>query len=190
MIVIASPFDQLRERAVERRVDAVAVAERDDRAVQEVDLGLAAGLDVLEHRRLVPVGDVLAGGVVEELLGAHVEHDPLRVGDGASLGHHRPGELAGRRLGDLPVRAPGQRGDRVRGGVEDQLPPLGAARVRERMGRHPGARARVGERLDRRHRRRARLERADVRVALRVPADVARLDHVARRERRAADHLA
>jgi hypothetical protein len=69
----------------------VALAERDDRAVQKVDLGLAAGLDVLQHGRLVPVGDVPAGGVVEELLRAHVEDDPLRVRDRAPLSHDRPG---------------------------------------------------------------------------------------------------
>ena len=95
-----------------------------------------------------------------------------------------------RRLGDAAVGEAGERSDRVRGGVEDQLAPLRAACVLERVRGHPPARARVGERLDLVHRRRARLERADVGIALRVPADVAGLDDVAGREGRAADHLA
>jgi hypothetical protein len=49
-------------------------------------------------------------------------------------------ELARRgELGDLAVREAGQRGDRVRGGVEDQLPPLGASGVLEGVSRHPAA---------------------------------------------------
>ena len=56
------------------------------------------------------------------------------------------------------------------------------------VGRHPGARARVGEPLDLVDRRRLRLEGADRRVALHVPLDVARLDDPAGREGRAADH--
>ena len=40
--------------------DAELAPEASDAAVQEVDLGLPARLDVLEHARLVPVGDVRA----------------------------------------------------------------------------------------------------------------------------------
>ena len=117
----------------------MAIAEVDDGAVQEVDLGGPARLDVLQHRRLVVVGDLLAGGKLEQLLRGHVERDPLRVGHGPPLGHDRPGEVARRRLGDAPVREARERADRIRRGVEDQLAPLGSARVRERVRRHAAA---------------------------------------------------
>ena len=39
--------------------------ESNDAAVQVVDLGRPSRLDVLQHRRLVVVGDVLLGGVVD-----------------------------------------------------------------------------------------------------------------------------
>ena len=57
-----------------------------------------------------------------------------------------------------------------------------------RVRRHPAAGARVGEPLDLGERRRARLERPERRVALHVPLHVARLEDLAGRERRAADH--
>ena len=57
----------------------------DDAAVQIVDLSLPARLDVLQHRRLVVVGDLGARRVVDQLLGIRVEHDPLRGRDGLPL---------------------------------------------------------------------------------------------------------
>ena len=146
-------------------------------------------LDVLEHARTVVVGHVGPGGVVDQRLRVGVQLDPLRGGDRLALVDEPGDERAQRRvLADAPVREAGERADRVRRRVEDQLPPLRAARVGDRLRRHPGAGARVGEALDLGERRRARLERAERRVALHVPLHVARLEDAAGRERRAADH--
>ena len=49
-------------------------------------------------------------------------------------------------LAEAPLREARQRAERVARGVEDQLGPLRAAGVGERLGRHPAARHRVGER--------------------------------------------
>ena len=61
-------------------------------------------------------------------------------------------------------------------------------RVGDRGGRHAGSRAGLGETLDRLERRRLRLERAEGGVALDVPLHVTRLEQLAGREGRAADH--
>ena len=145
-------------------------AEADDAAVQVVDLRRRARLHVLEHARLVAVGDVGPRGVVDQLLGVGVELDPLRGGDGLALVHEPADERAEvRPLAHAAVRQAGERADRVRRRVEDHLPPLRPARVGHRRRRHPAAGARVGQPLDLLRGRRARLERPEGRVALARP---------------------
>ena len=96
-----------------------------DAAVQVVDLGRAPRFHVLEHARFVIVRDVGSGGVVDQLLRVRVEDDPLRGRDRLALLDERTHECAQvRPLADAPVRQPGERADRVRGGVEDHLAPL------------------------------------------------------------------
>ena len=80
-------------------------AEASDAAVQVVDLGRPPRLDVLQHRRLVVVRDVLARGVVDELLRIVVELDALRGGDGLALVDEAGDERAQvRALADAAVR--------------------------------------------------------------------------------------
>ena len=124
-------------------------AEAGDAAVQVVDLRRPPRLDVLQHRRLVVVRDVLARGVVDQPFGIGVELDPLRRGDGLALVDEAGDERAQvRALADAAVREPRQRAERVRRGVEDHLAPLRAARVGDGARRHARARARIGEALD------------------------------------------
>ena len=142
-------FDQGRDGLVERGRDAVLTPEADDAAVEPVDLGRPASLDVLEHRRLVAVRDLGLGGMVDQRLGVGVEHDPLRCGDGLALVDEpadEPAQVGA--LADAPVREPGERADRVRRGVEDHLAPLRAPGVLDGGRRHAAARAGVGEPLD------------------------------------------
>ena len=95
------------------------------------------------------VGDLRLRRVVDELLGIGVERDPLRRRDSLALVDERAHERA--QVGPLAhaaVREPGQRADRVRRGVEDDLAPLRRARVGDGRRRHPAARARVRKPLD------------------------------------------
>ena len=165
------------------------VAEADDAAVQVVDLGAPPRLDVLEHAGLVVVAHLGLGGVIDQRLGVGVEHDALGAGDRLALvdqaAHERPqvGPLA-----DAPVREAGERAERIRGRVEDDLAPLRRSRIGDGVRRHARAGARIGQPLDLLGRRGLRLERPERRVALHVPLHDARLEHLAGRERRAADH--
>ena len=63
----------------------------------------------------MPVRDVGTGGVVDELLGIGVEHDPLGGGDGLALVDEPGDERAEiRPLADAAVGEAGERADRVR----------------------------------------------------------------------------
>ena len=135
------------------------------------------------------VGDVGPGGVVDQVLGVGVEHDPLRDRDRLALVDEARDERAERTvLADAPMCEAGQRADRIRGCVEDHLAPLGAARVGHGGRGQAGAGTRLGEALDLFERRRPRLEGAERGVALDVPLHVAGLDDASRREGRPADH--
>ena len=126
--------------------------------------------------------------MVDELLGIRVERDPLRAGDGLSLVDERADDRA--QVGPLAhaaVREPGERADRVRRGVEDDLAPLRGSRIGDGRRGHPAARARVREPRDLVRVRRLRLEGAERRLALDVPLHDAGLDDLPRRKRRAAD---
>ena len=123
------------------------------------------------------------------VLGVGVELDPLRRGDRLSLVDETGDERAQvGPLADTAVRQAGERPDRVRRRVEDDLPPLRAAGVRDRLGRHAAARARLGEPFDLRGGRRLRLERAERRVAPHVPLNVAGFDDLPGGEGRAPYH--
>ena len=129
--------------------DAEAAAEADDAAVQVVDLGAPARLDVLEHAGLVVVGHLALRGVVDQRLGIGVEGDPLRARDGLALVDQAADQRAQvGPLADPPVREAGERAERVRGRVEDDLAPLRGPRVGDGVRRHAGARAGVGQALD------------------------------------------
>src|SRR5205823_8440109 len=71
-------FHERLDRSVEWRRHAALLAEADDAAVEVVDLRLPPRLDVLEHRRLVAVGDLELRTVVEQLRGIGIELDALR----------------------------------------------------------------------------------------------------------------
>ena len=126
-----------------------AVAEADDAAVQVVDLGAPARLDVLEHAGLVVVAHLGLGGVVDQRLGVGVERDALGARDGLALVDQAADERAQvGPLADAAVRQAGERAERIRGRVEDDLAPLRRPRVGDRVRRHAGARAGVGQALD------------------------------------------
>ncbi len=162
---------------------------RDDAAVQVVDLGAPARLDVLEHAGLVVVGHLGPGRVIDQGLGIGVEGDALSARDGLALVDQAADERAQvGALADAPVREARERAERIRGRVEDDLAPLRRARVGDGVGRHARPRAGVGQALDLVHRRRLRLERPERRVALDVPLHDAGLEQLAGREGRAADH--
>ena len=120
-----------------------------------------SGLDVLEHARLVPVGDLGLRCVVDQLLGVGVQDDPLRGCDGLALVDETRDERAERDvLADPPVRQARQSTDRVACRVEDHLAPLRGSRIVDRVRRHARARAGVGETLDLRARSRLAARRA------------------------------
>ena len=170
------------------RRHAELAPEAPDPPVQVVDLGRTAGLDVLEHGRLVAVGDIRPGGVVDQLLGIGVEHDALGIRDRLALVDEPRDEGAEvGPLADTAVREARERADRVRRRVEDHLAPLAGACVVDRMSRHSRPRARVGEPLDGRHGNRPRLVRPERRVSFDVPLHDPRLEKLAGGERRSPD---
>ena len=101
----------------------MAFAVRDDGAVQEVDLGPPTGLDVLEHARLVVVGDFLAGGVMEKLDGIVATNTTVARPEGLrSPNRTERGGLSGRPLRE---RSPNtDRGLPARGARKMQESPM------------------------------------------------------------------
>ena len=95
-------------------------------------ISVCARLDVLEHARLVVVGDVGLRGVVDELLGIGVEDDPCAPA--TAFPSSTSALTIARRSGrsHAAVREPGERADGVRRGVEDDLAPLRRPGVRDR----------------------------------------------------------
>src|SRR2546430_16013859 len=75
------PFHECPDRFVQRRRHSVLAPEADDTAVEIVDLRRATRFDVLEHRRLMAVGDLRLRRVVDQIFGVCIEDDPLCSGD-------------------------------------------------------------------------------------------------------------
>src|ERR671918_1611900 len=133
--------DEPVERGVQRNGNAELLRLADERARDQVDLRRAAGLDVLEHRRIV--GAATPGGEDVHLPRILVERDSGGLRDPLALLDELVDEVAeiGRELpvGEVVVvRKAGEGRYRVDGGVEDQLRPLGGAQVGE--GASPEAR--------------------------------------------------
>src|SRR3954449_2465747 len=127
-------LDQAAESSVQRSGHAVALGFPYERARDQVDLGAPASLDVLEHRWIVRAAapgreDVHLPRVVVQL-------DARRQRDVLALLDQVEDELTeiGRCLArcEVPVvRQVRERGDRVDGGIEDQLRPLCREQVRQ-----------------------------------------------------------
>ena len=157
-------MDELDEQGVHGHMDAVFARERDDRAVDEVDLGAAFVDAVLEHGGTPGAReDADLVHELQDLLA--VEVDPVR------LRHSQP--LVDDLAHDVPARAVGldesvfdleQHRERVDGHVHEQLAPDEHADVV----RHGDVEAAFGEdRADQLHVRRILAERADDGLAVR-----------------------
>ena len=124
----------------------------DERAGDQLDLGRASRLDVLEHRRIVGAAAPRREHV--HLPRVLVQPHPGGGRDRLALVHervHEMAEVAARLLGGevRVVRQPGERRNRVDGRVEDQLRPLRRPQIRERTRLQAGALDQGRELLDR-----------------------------------------
>src|SRR5438067_6419628 len=129
-------LDEPIDGRLERYAHPEPLGLTDEGAVDQLELGRPAGLDVLEHRREMPVAALRREDV--HLPRVVVQLDARGCGYRLSLVDEVADEVAEveelRRLGEVEVvRELRQRGDAVHRRVEDQLRPLRRAQVRERL---------------------------------------------------------
>src|SRR5574340_882350 len=149
------PSHETVDQRVQGHPHVVPIRLPEQRARDELDLRLPAGVHVLEHRRVVRRAAPCREDV--HLPRIVVEPDPGSRRDGLALVHEAVDEvpevsrlLLLREVG--VVAEPGQGGDGIDGGVEDELRPLRRTEIGERLGAEAGRDERVGDVPDDRHR--------------------------------------
>ena len=99
-----------------------------DRAIHEIDFGLALGENILQHAGAVFAGSV--GAFLHQLAGIAMQFDPKSLGDGFAFGDQIVEKLAGRsEARGGPMMQQRQRANRIGGGVKDELGPLRSTSV-------------------------------------------------------------
>ncbi len=141
------PLINCPQRLVQRSRHACFLAPLHDRAVHEIDLGLALGEDILQHAGAVLAGSV--GAFLHQRRGSPCNSIPNSFATASPSAIRSFEQLSGgREAGRRAVMQQRERADGIGGGIEDQLGPLRAASVFQGDRIHAGASDQAGKFFD------------------------------------------